>query len=216
MMPKPTMTDRCCDEACLQAPPGGLRLRRVLWIALGINVVMFGVEIVAGLAAESVSLLADALDFFGDAANYGVSLFVLSRAPVWRARTAVVKALTMGAYGGVFVLGQTAWNALAGTVPEPVTMGAVAILALAANVAVAVLLFAFRDGDANMRSVWLCSRNDVIANLAVIAAALGVLGTGAGWPDFAVAAVIAGLALSAAAQVLRQARRELALGHGAA
>ncbi len=204
------MSDQCCDDVAGSGrPPVDPRFRRVLWIALAVNAAMFAVEVVGGLAAESVSLLADALDFLGDAANYGVSLFVLALAPLWRSRAAFVKGLTMGAYG-LFVLGQTAWNALAGIVPEPVTMGAVASLALFANVSVAGLLYGFRTGDANMRSVWLCTRNDVMANLAVMAAALVVLGTGAGWPDFAVAAVIAGLALSAAAQVLRHARRELA------
>ena len=208
-------TDGCCDEACAERPPVDPRFRRALWIALVVNAVMFGVEIVGGLAADSVSLLADAVDFFGDAANYGVSLFVLALAPVWRSRAALVKGLTMGAYG-LFVLGMTAWSAVAGTVPEPITMGAVSVLALAANVSVAALLYAFRDGDANMRSVWLCSRNDVIGNLAVMAAALGVFGTGTGWPDFAVAAVMAALALSAAVQVLQRARRELdAFGFGA-
>jgi hypothetical protein len=161
----------------------------VLWAALIINITMFGVELAGGLQAGSASLLADAVDFFGDAANYGISLLVLGMALTWRARAALFKGLAMGAFG-VFVLGRAAWSAASGTVPEPVTMGAIGALALLANVSVAAMLYAWREGDANMRSVWLCSRNDAIGNLAVMAAALGVFGTGSGWPDLAVAAVM--------------------------
>lgn len=200
------MTD-CCAPACAREKPDP-RYRRVLWIALLINAVMFGVEIAAGLAASSVSLLADAIDFFGDAANYGVTLFVLALAPAWRSRAALIKGATMGGYG-LFVLVKAGWEAAAGTVPEPFTMGSVALLALAMNVIVAFLLYSFRQGDANMRSVWLCSRNDAIGNIAVVVAALGVVGTGTGWPDFGVAAVMGLLALGAARSVLLQARREL-------
>ena len=203
------MSDTCCSHGCA-APPQAQspRYRRVLWAALVINALMFALELAGGLRAGSVSLLADAVDFLGDAANYGISLLVLGMALTWRARAALVKGLTMGAFG-IFVLGRAAWSVTAGTVPEPVTMGAIAALALLANVAVAVMLFAWRDGDANMRSVWLCSRNDAIGNLAVMAAALGVFGTGHGWPDLAVAAIMGGLALSAAHAVIRQARAEL-------
>lgn len=197
----------CCASACQPAQPD-LRYRRVLWIALVINVAMFGVEIWAGLVSASVSLLADAIDFFGDAANYGVSLFVLALAPIWRSRAALIKGMTMGGYG-IFVLAKAGWEAAAGTVPEPFTMGSVAVLALAMNVFVAFLLYSFRQGDANMRSVWLCSRNDAIGNLAVVAAALGVAGTSTGWPDFGVAVVMGLLALSAARSVLLQAHGEL-------
>jgi Co/Zn/Cd efflux system component len=162
----------------------------------------------AGWNAGSVSLLADAADFLGDAANYGVSLLVLSMALVWRSRAALVKGATMGIYG-VFVLAQAAWNGFNGIVPEAYTMGVVGALALAANVSVAVMLYAFRDGDANMRSVWLCSRNDAIGNIAVILAAGGVFGLGAAWPDLLVAVIMAGLGLSAARSVITQARAEL-------
>ena len=203
------MSDSCCSHGCA-APPASQspRYRRVLWVALLINLVMFGVELAGGLQAASVSLLADAVDFFGDAANYGMSLAVLGLALRWRARAALVKGLSMGAFG-VFVLGRAAWSAMAGTVPEPVTMGAIGALALVANVTVAALLYAWREGDANMRSVWLCSRNDAIGNMAVMLAALGVFGTGSGWPDLAVALVMGVLALSAASAVIRQARAEL-------
>lgn len=172
---------------------------------------MFGVEIAAGLTASSVSLLADAIDFFGDAANYALTLFVLGLASAWRSRAALVKGATMGGYG-LFILGKAGWEAAMGTVPEPFTMGSVALLALAMNLLVTFLLFSFRQGDANMRSVWLCSRNDAIGNLAVVAAALGVAGTDTGWPDFGVAVVMGLLALSAARSVLLQARNELRSG----
>ena len=191
------------------APPIDPRWRRALWIALVVNAAMFGVELVAGLQANSVSLLADAVDFAGDAANYALSLAVLSMALVWRSRAAYVKGATMFAYG-LFVLARAGWLLQSGSVPEPLTMGVVGLVALLANAGVAVLLYAFRTGDANMRSVWLCSRNDALSNLAVMAAALGVFGTGSAWPDLAVAAVMAVLALTAGLSVLRQARAELA------
>lgn len=187
-------------------PPG---YRRVLWVALVVNAAMFGVEIAGGLAAGSVSLLADAIDFFGDAANYGVSLAVLAMGAVWRARAALLKAATMMLFGAG-VLARTAWAAYAGQPPEPLAMGLIGVLALLANVGVAVLLYAYREGDANMRSVWLCTRNDAIGNVAVVLAALGVFGTGTRWPDLLVAAVMAGLALTAGLSVMLQARRELA------
>jgi Co/Zn/Cd efflux system component len=148
------------------------------------------------------------VDFLGDAANYGLSLWVLAMAARPRALAALVKGLSMGAFG-IFVLAKAGWTAATGTVPEPVTMGLIGALALVANVAVAVMLYAWREGDANMRSVWLCSRNDALGNLAVMAAALGVFGTGQAWPDLAVAAVMAVLALSASTAVVRQARAEL-------
>lgn len=203
------MSHACCSHACA-APPASRspRYRRVLWAALVINAAMFGVEIVGGLRAGSVSLLADALDFFGDAANYAISLLVLGMALSWRARAALFKGLCMGAFG-VFVLGRAAWSLAAGTLPEAITMGAIGALALAANLAVTVMLYAWREGDANMRSVWLCSRNDAIGNLAVMAAALGVFGTGRAWPDLSVALVMGLLALSAAWSVIGQARAEL-------
>ncbi len=190
------------------------RLRRVLWIALILNAAMFAVEIVGGLKSGSVSLLADAVDFAGDAANYALSLAVLSMGLLWRARAAWIKGATMGAYGA-FVLGKAAWAAAAGSAPEPITMGAIAVLALAVNAGVAVMLYSFREGDANLRSVWLCSRNDAIGNLAVGVAALGVFGTGTAWPDLIVASVMATLALTASVSVLRQARGEIELATSA-
>jgi Co/Zn/Cd efflux system component len=181
----------------------------VLWIALLINAIMFIIEIAAGLSSGSVSLLADAIDFFGDAANYGITLAVLGMALAWRARAALLKSASMLAFG-VFVLGRAFWSMSQGVAPEPLTMGLIGALALAANLGVAALLYAFRSGDANMRGVWLCTRNDAIGNLAVMLAALGVFGTGTAWPDLAVAMVMAGLAISSGWTVMRQARRELA------
>jgi Co/Zn/Cd efflux system component len=203
-----TMAD-CCTYSCSsEKPPVDPRYRRILWFAFVVNAAMFIVEMAGGWRAGSVALLADAVDFFGDAANYGLSLFVLGLAPLWRSRTALFKGWTMGAYG-VFVLGLAAWNLTHGIVPEAATMGVIGVLAFAANLLVAVLLYAFRDGDANMRSVWLCTRNDAIGNIAVILAALGVFGTGAGWPDIAVAVIMGVLALTAAKAVIQQARIEV-------
>ncbi len=184
------------------------RYRQILWIALVVNFTMSLVEIGAGVQAGSLSLLADAVDFAGDALNYAVSLAVLASALAWRARAAVFKAATMIGFG-LYVLGSAVWSVWNGELPQAVTMGAVALLALTANVAVAWMLYAFREGDANMRSVWLCSRNDAIGNVAVLLAALGVFGTGSAWPDLLVASLMATLALHGGWTVLRQARNEL-------
>lgn len=199
----------CCSGSCAPPPRVDPAYRRVLWVALVVNAAMFLVEIVAGVAADSVSLKADAIDFLSDAGNYVVSLFVLGLAARVRAKAALVKGVSLGAVG-LFVAGDTAYNALIAQVPQAEVMGVVGLMALAANAGVAALLFAYRRGDANMRSVWICSRNDAIGNIAVVAAAAGVFGTGTGWPDVAVAAVLAYLALSGAIQIVRQARAELA------
>ena len=205
------MSANCCqhdhDHEHLSATDTP-RYRRVLWVALALNAVMFAIEIGAGFRSGSVSLLADAIDFFGDAANYGVSLAVLSMGLAWRARAAVLKGLSMLGFG-LFVIGKALWSAAQGVPPEALTMGLVGTLALGVNVGVALLLYAFREGDANMRSVWLCSRNDAFGNVAVMLAALGVFGTGTAWPDLLVAAAMAALALSGGWSVLRQARGEL-------
>ncbi|MFZ3286189.1 MAG: cation transporter [Telluria sp.] len=199
----------CCGSTCAaKTPVVDKRYRRVLAIALVVNLAMFSVELVGGIGANSAALLADAVDFLGDAGNYALSLFVLGLGPVWRSRTALLKGMTMGAYG-VFVLGKAAWSLSAGLVPEPMTMSLISLLALAANGGVGVLLYAYRDGDANMRSVWLCTRNDMIGNGAVLFAALGVFGTGSGLPDIVVAAIMGGLALKAAKSVIAQSRLEL-------
>jgi len=204
------MSAHCCDHghepAATAASPA---YRRILWVALAVNLAMFFVEIGAGLAAQSVSLLADSLDFLGDAGNYGISLFVLGMALQWRARASLLKAASMGAFGA-WVAVTTVQHAIAGTVPAAPVMGMVGALAFAANLGVAALLYRWREGDSNMRSVWICTRNDAIGNLAVLAAAAGVFGSGTGWPDYLVAAIMSGLALVGAVQVARQAIAELA------
>jgi cation diffusion facilitator family transporter len=182
--------------------------RRALWIALIVNALMFAVELYAGAAADSHALKADALDFFGDAANYAISLLVAGLALAWRARAALLKGGTLVVLGA-YVLGSAIWAALHGSSPEPQTMGIIGTLALVANLGVAILLFRFRSGDANMRSVWICSRNDAIGNIAVVAAAAGVFGTGTAYPDLIVAAILATLGLSGGWQIIRQARGEL-------
>jgi Co/Zn/Cd efflux system component len=177
-------------------------------MALLLNAAMFAVELGASWSSGSVSLLADAIDFFGDAANYALSLAVLGMALQVRSKAALAKAACMGAFG-VFVLGKALRTLQAGVPPEPATMGAVGFAALAVNAGVAWMLYRFRSGDANMRSVWICSRNDALGNVAVMLAALGVFGTGSAWPDLLVAGVMGALALSGAATVLAHARGEL-------
>jgi Co/Zn/Cd efflux system component len=200
-----TMSADCCAAPTPSVDP---RYRKVLWIALFLNILMFGIEIAGSLQSSSVSLLADAIDFLGDAANYGISLVVLGLAITWRARASLIKAASMAAFG-TFVLARAVWAYLQGGTPEPLTMGVIAVLALLVNVGVALMLYRYRTGDSNMRSVWICSRNDALGNIAVGAAALGVLGTGRSWPDLVVAVGMAGLALSGAWTVSRQALREL-------
>lgn len=202
------MSARCCDSGCSTTKVIPPRYRRALWIALLANLLMFGVEVVAGWGADSASLLADAIDFLGDAANYGLSLFALTLAVTWRSRTALLKGLTMGAFA-FFVFGQAGWHLLQGSVPDARVMGGISVLALLVNGTVAVMLYAYREGDANMRSVWLCSRNDAIGNIAVMIAALGVFGSSSGWPDALVAFGMAALGLSSAISIIRQARVEL-------
>jgi Co/Zn/Cd efflux system component len=206
------MSAQCHDHAHDQGAAAAASpvYRRVLWVALAVNLAMFFVEIGAGLAAQSVSLLADSLDFLGDAGNYGLSLFVLGMALQWRARASLLKAASMGAFG-LWVAVTTIQHTLAGTVPQAPVMGVVGAVAFAANFGVALMLYRWREGDSNMRAVWLCTRNDAIGNLAVLVAAAGVFGSGTGWPDYIVAAIMSGLALVGAFQVARRALAELRL-----
>jgi len=196
-----------CSAPEPKSPAPGFR--KALWIALWVNLAMFVVEGIASLSSGSVSLMADAIDFFGDSANYVLSLTVLSMGMLWRGRAAMVKGVTMAVFGLV-VWARAVWVVQAGITPEPLTMGAVGLLALAANVGVAVILFKFREGDSDMRSVWLCSRNDAIGNVAVMVAALGVFGTGTAWPDLIVAAIMGTLAITAGISVVRHARSDIA------
>jgi Co/Zn/Cd efflux system component len=203
----------CChDSACSSVARTGVlnspQWRRALWIALIINAAFFVAEIVAGAAAGSASLQADALDFFGDATNYAISLGVAGLALAWRARAAVAKGGTLILFA-LWVLGSTGWHAFYGTLPRADVMGVVGVAALIANGGVALMLYRFRTGDANMRSVWICSRNDAIGNAAVLLAAMGVFGTGTGWPDVSVAAIMGGLGLWGGWQIVRHARSEL-------
>ena len=171
--------DSTCSAAADSSALNSPKWRRALWLALVINAGFFVAEIVAGAAAGSASLQADALDFFGDATNYAISLGVTGMALQWRARAAIAKGGTMAAFA-LWVIASTAWHAFYGTLPRAEVMSVVGIAALIANGGVAVMLYRFRTGDANMRSVWICSRNDAIGNLAVVLAAVGVLGTGTG------------------------------------
>ena len=197
----------CCDHDC-SAPQTDHRYRRILWVALAINLAMFGIEIAASIVAGSVSLRADALDFLGDAANYAVALAVVGLALHWRARAALLKGAVMGLFG-LWVAASTVHHAIAATVPHGEIMSGVGLLALAANLSIAALLYRYRAADSQALSVWLCTRNDCIANIAVMAAGAGVWFSGTPWPDIAVAAMIACLGLSSAARVIRQARHEL-------
>lgn len=182
--------------------------RRALVAVIVINGAMFAVETGAGWLAGSQALKADALDFLGDTATYSITLFMIGRPLLWRARAALFKGLTLAAMG-LWVFLATAWQVLVLGVPAAEVMGAIAFLALAANVASVVLLLRYRDGDANVRSVWLCSRNDAIGNVAVLAAAGAVWLTDTAWPDLIVAALMAGVFLFSSAQIVRQSLDEM-------
>ena len=186
--------------------------KRRLWAVIAINAAMFVVEMTAGRLSQSQALQADALDFFGDALTYGISLAVIGASVRVRATAALAKGISLAAMG-LWVFSSTIWQVFVAGVPEAEVMGIVGLLALVANVASVVLLMAYKDGDANVRSVWLCSRNDAIGNVAVMVAALGVWGTATGWPDLIVAAIMAGLFLSSSVQIVRQALAERRGGH---
>ena len=200
----------CCDDNCSSVSrsldsPGW---RHALWIALVLNAGMFVAEIAAGVAAGSASLQADALDFLGDAANYAISLGVAGMVLAWRARAALVKGATLFALG-LWVIGTTAFHAYFGTFPRAEVMAIVGMLALLTNGGIALMLYRFRGGDANMRSVWICARNDAIGNLAVLLAAAGVFGTGTGWPDVIVASIMGSLGIWGGWQIIRHALSDL-------
>jgi len=201
----------CCDDDCHVATADA-GYRRILWAALGINAVMFLVEIVASFVAGSMSLRADALDFLGDAANYAVALAVVGLSLQWRAGAALLKGGVMGLFG-FWVAGSTVYNAIAATVPKAELMGIIGLLALAANLCVAILLYRYRQGDSQAMSVWLCTRNDCIVNIAVMIAGAGVWASQTPWPDIAVAAVVATLGITSAIRISRQALREIRGAH---
>lgn len=197
-----------CSCSHEPAPPKpNSKFRTALWIALFINLAMFGVEIVGGMYAHSTALWADALDFFGDAANYAISLAVLGASLYWRATVALLKGVTMALFGFV-VIAKVIYSYIQDIPPEAITMGVIGVAALIANMVCALILYAYRDGDSNMKSVWLCSRNDAIGNVAVIFAAIGVFGTGSLWPDIIVAGIMAILGITAGYTVIKQALKE--------
>lgn len=205
------MDDCCTDKTCAidrLRERQSVTLRIVLWV----NAAMFLVELVSGLLAGSVALLADSLDMLGDAVVYGFSLYVVRRGPVWKARAAVAKAAVMGLFG-VFVLGQVVYKLLSPRFPTVEVMGAVGALALLANGVCLALLWRHRAEDINMRSVWLCSRNDLTANVSVLFAALAAWMTLSPWPDVAVGALICAVFLRSAFLVAREARDALTLNH---
>jgi Co/Zn/Cd efflux system component len=181
--------------------------KRRLWAVILINAVMFAVEMTAGQMAHSQALQADALDFFADAVTYGISLAVIGASLKVRSLAAAAKGLSLF-FMGFFVFGSTLYRAFHAGVPEAPVMGVIGFLALAANLLSVLLLVNYKDGDANVRSVWLCSRNDAIGNVIVMIAAFGVWGTATAWPDLAVAGVMAGLFLTSSVQILAQAWSE--------
>lgn len=184
--------------------------KRILWIVISLNAAMFVVEMVAGIKAQSQALQADALDFFGDAVTYGLSLAVIGQSLQLRAKVALFKGLSLLVMG-IWVFASTVYRVFYLGVPVAETMGMIGLLALLANLASILLLVRYKDGDANVRSVWLCSRNDAIGNIAVVLAALGVWRTATGWPDLIVAGLMASLFLSSAIQIIIQASREMAI-----
>ncbi|AUI66873.1 MULTISPECIES: cation diffusion facilitator family transporter [Glaesserella] len=182
--------------------------RKALWIAFGLNLTMFAVEIIMGIKAGSVSLLSDSLDFFGDSANYLISLIVLPMALSYRAKASLLKGATMGGFG-IFILFTTLYNWFYGEIPNHSEMSVVGVLALLTNLTALWVLYRFREGDSNIRGVWLCSRNDAIGNVAVILAGVAVYFTQSKYPDLIVAFVLSFLAIQAAKEIISQAWQEL-------
>jgi Co/Zn/Cd efflux system component len=203
------MSASCCNHShSAPAPAPDARYRRILWIALAINLTMFFVEIVASFRASSMALRADALDFLGDAGNYALALAVFGLALRWRATAALFKGVVMGAFG-LWVALSTVYFAMKGVLPAAEIMGTIGFVALAANAVVAALLYRYRQSDSQALSVWLCTRNDVLVNLAVIAAGAAVWASSTHWPDIAVAAVVATLGLSSAVSIIRRSAAEM-------
>ncbi|MEZ5758300.1 MAG: cation transporter [Emcibacteraceae bacterium] len=198
----------CCDHDIHEKDLKVDAFRNALWIAFIINLTMFFIEFGTAFFANSVSLQADAMDFLSDSITYGVTLLVLGSSLRIRASVALLKGASMGILG-LWIFVRTVMNAQDAVVPLAGVMGTVGLVALAANVISAVLLFKFRGGDSNMRSIWLCSRNDAIGNIAIVIAASGVFATNTGWPDFIVAVMMAGLSSLASFQIIKQAMSEL-------
>jgi Co/Zn/Cd efflux system component len=185
-----------------------------LWAVIALNASMFAVEMGGGMMSGSQALQADALDFLGDTLTYGMSLAVIGLSLRLRTLVALIKGATL-ALIGLWVFGSTVWHALVLSTPRAEMMGLIGFLALATNLGSVLILLKYRDGDANVRSVWLCSRNDAVGNVAVILAAAGVWSTTTGWPDIIVAAILASLFLNSASKIVRQALGEWQLMKGA-
>jgi Co/Zn/Cd efflux system component len=217
--PEPPAEDaaagKSCDRDAACGCHGGVprfdgvdpRYKSILWTVIAINGVMFLTEVVAGQLAGSQALKADALDFLADTVTYGLSLAVIGASQRTRASAALLKGFSLGLMA-TWVMASTIYHTLILGLPSAELMGGIGIVALAANLASVLLLLRYKDGDANVRSVWLCSRNDAIGNVVVMIAALGVWATSTAWPDLAVAAVMAGIFLSSSAQILTQAWAE--------
>lgn len=208
MKAKPAHAHKAEDTCCSGGVPvfDGMdpRYKRVLWTVIAINGVMFLTEMVAGQISGSQALKADALDFLADTITYGLSLAVIGASLQTRATAALFKGLSLSVMA-LWVFGSTVYQTLVLGLPSAEVMGVIGMLALVANLASVALLMPYKDGDANVRSVWLCSRNDAIGNVVVMLAAFGVWGTSTAWPDLAVAALMAGIFLSSSVQILRQA-----------
>ncbi|MGH1374561.1 MAG: cation transporter [Cellvibrionaceae bacterium] len=198
-----------CGDSCGNIDFEGLSAtyKKILWVVVIINFAMFIVEILAGFLADSTALKADALDFLGDAATYAATLLVIGKPLKTRSLIALLKGLSLGAMA-IFVLGFTLYRIIFTGNPEPFTMGIIGLLALTANMISVLLLMKYRDGDSNVRSVWLCSRNDAIGNVAVMLAGASVFATGTVWPDIIVAFIIAGLFMHSSVKITLQALDE--------
>lgn len=182
--------------------------KRRLITVIAINAVMFAVEMVAGQLAGSQALQADSMDFFADALTYGLSLWVIGMPLIIRARAALLKGLSLAVIA-LWVSGSTIWHVFFLNEPRAEVMSSIGVLAFVANLVSVLLLMSYKDGDSNIRSVWLCSRNDAIGNVVVVIAGVGVWGTGTAWPDLAVAAIMATLFLWSSIQILGQSFAEM-------
>ena len=200
------MAHSCCNHSP-QAKKHTHKFKIALWIALVLNLSLFFIEVLGGAHTGSSALWADALDFAGDSFNYILSLIALGLTAYWRSQVALLKGLMMFIFA-LIIIGKVIWSYSQNIPPEALTMGLIGVLALVANIISAIVLYTFREGDANMRSVWLCSRNDAIGNIAVMIAALGVFGTNSVLPDLMVALVMAWLGLSSGLQIIKHAKQE--------
>jgi len=198
----------CCSSEAPKFDGVSPAYRKALWVVIIINAIMFGVEMAAGALSGSQALKADALDFLGDALTYSLSLWAIGRSVATRSYTAIFKGASL-AVVGLWVMGATIYEVFVLEMPQAHVMGLIGVLALLANLLSVMVLMKFKDGDANVRSVWLCSRNNAIGNVAVMFAAIAVYLTASAWPDLIVAAAMAGLFLWSSIQILRQAIREL-------